>query len=166
MLCDNCQKEKASLHYTEVINNSLTEIHLCMSCAQKKGLDDSFSLSFANLFTDLSSDLSEVGDIKISSKKKEGCKCCGLTLNDFKKLGLFGCSECYETFSAKIENILQKIHGATHHTGKMPRHISKEISSKREIIKLREKLQKTIKLEKYEEAAKIRDKLKKLEGII
>ncbi|MBU0900175.1 UvrB/UvrC motif-containing protein, partial [bacterium] len=45
-------------------------------------------------------------------------------------------------------------------------HISKEISSKREIIKLREKLQKTIKLEKYEEAAKIRDKLKKLEGII
>ena len=37
MKCEICQKEAATVHLTDVSNNSKKEMHLCESCAQERG---------------------------------------------------------------------------------------------------------------------------------
>lgn len=162
MLCDNCNDNEATIHYTEIINGKLIELHLCTSCAQKKGFE---SLSSHYSLANFISGLTEI-DAQISSSKKveKVCKFCNMTYNDFKRLGLLGCSECYETFSKQIEQLLRKIHGTVYHAGKMPQKISKIVTSKKKIMELKEELRKAIALEEYEKAAKIRDKIKELKG--
>ena len=34
MLCQICKVNEATVRYTEIINNSVTEIHVCQKCAQ------------------------------------------------------------------------------------------------------------------------------------
>ena len=45
MLCEECQKREATVHYTKVVNNQKTEYHLCEQCAREKGELD-FSWGF------------------------------------------------------------------------------------------------------------------------
>ena len=96
--------------------------------------------------------------------------------------GKFGCAECYDTFSNKLDSILKNLHGTSKHIGRKPKNIVKAIdtqSTKKEekakkiekkvdekqekINKLNKDLQKAIKDERYEDAAKIRDEIKKLQ---
>ncbi|GAI49395.1 unnamed protein product, partial [marine sediment metagenome] len=37
MSCDICHKNEASVHLTEIIDNQITELHLCEECARQKG---------------------------------------------------------------------------------------------------------------------------------
>ncbi len=48
MLCEECGKRMATLHFTKIINGEKTEYHLCEVCAKEKGekltgLDTGFS---------------------------------------------------------------------------------------------------------------------------
>lgn len=36
MLCENCKKKEANIHYTEIYNNKTREMHYCSVCAEKK----------------------------------------------------------------------------------------------------------------------------------
>ena len=38
MLCENCNENEATFHYTEVVNGIMTQHHLCSECAAKMGL--------------------------------------------------------------------------------------------------------------------------------
>ena len=172
MLCSNCGKNEANVRYTRIINGEKTEFALCEDCAKKMGLEDidfnipiNFSLlpSFAKI-------------------ENERCPKCGLTYDDFVNNGKFGCAECYDTFSNKLDSILKNLHGTSKHIGRKPKNIVKAIdtqSTKKEekakktekkvdekqekINKLNKDLQKAIKDERYEDAAKIRDEIKKLQ---
>ena len=96
--------------------------------------------------------------------------------------GKFGCAECYDTFSNKLDSILKNLHGTSKHIGRKPKNIvkaidtqstqkeekakktEKKVDEKQEKInKLNKDLQKAIKDERYEDAAKIRDEIKKLQ---
>ena len=37
MTCDICHKIEATVHLTEIIDNQITELHLCEECARQKG---------------------------------------------------------------------------------------------------------------------------------
>ena len=39
MLCDMCKKKEATVHFTEIINEEVTELHMCEECAKTKGQD-------------------------------------------------------------------------------------------------------------------------------
>lgn len=48
MLCENCGKRPATVHYTQIINGLKTEMHLCEVCAKQKGaieFDTPFSVT-------------------------------------------------------------------------------------------------------------------------
>jgi len=97
-------------------------------------------------------------------QEKEICPNCGLSYLDFKKQGKFGCSRCYDVFKPKILPLLQKIHGSIQHRGKYPsikeyRHLS----LRQKIESLKEYLARAVKLEEYEEAARLRDQIRELE---
>ena len=39
MNCEICKVRPAKVHYTEVVNNQMTKMNLCLECAEEKGVD-------------------------------------------------------------------------------------------------------------------------------
>ena len=162
MVCNVCGKSQATVHLTEIIDDQITELHLCEECAQKKGaqMESHFGLS------DLLAGLADMGsqfNSKTKAEIKLKCQKCGLTYEDFKKVGRLGCGECYTAFKEALVPLLKRIHGSTQHFGKSPRKALKTVKAKNELQELKEKLQKAIQKEEFEEAAKLRDKVRELE---
>ncbi|MFH0839073.1 MAG: UvrB/UvrC motif-containing protein [Candidatus Omnitrophota bacterium] len=161
MLCDICQKDEATVHFTEMINDQITELHLCEECAREKGAQTEQQFSLSDLLAGLV-DFSIPEGTTIEDIKMK-CPNCKLTYEDFKKIGRLGCSECYNTFRVALEPLLKNIHGSTHHIGKSPQKSTKVYKAKSQFEELKTKLQKAIQVEAYEEAAKLRDMIRELE---
>ena len=91
MVCNICGKNQATVHLTEIIDEQITELHLCEECAQKKGaqMESHFGLS------DLLAGLADLGTQFNKTKTDIKLKCpkCGLTYKDFKKIGRASCRE-------------------------------------------------------------------------
>ena len=177
MVCDVCKTNQATVHLTEIVDEEMTELHLCEGCARKKSasMEQHFGLSdlLAGL-ADFGAQLGEESDVKIA------CPNCGMTYDDFKRIGRLGCSECYEAFRKSLSGLLKRIHGSGQHVGKAPkgkavqeghheirRNASpepvKEKPQKSELEILQEKLKKAIHDEAFEEAATLRDKIRSLD---
>jgi len=58
---------------------------------------------------------------------------------------------------------LEKIHGETRHCGKAPRRLPQNRQTQAELMQLRKQLLQAVHKEAYEEAARIRDRIKRLE---
>jgi protein arginine kinase activator len=173
MLCDVCKKKQATVHLTEIVNDEVTELHLCEECAKSKGAQMQQHFSIADL-------LSGLVDFPLeASKRKEHiklkCPKCGMKYSDFKKLGRFGCANCYDVFKRALYPLLRKIHGSAHHLGKQPKEMPvKTVKSTKarpkpeeradRLKELKKRLEKAIELEEFEEAAALRDKIKELEA--
>lgn len=171
MLCDICAKAQATVHLTEIIDEKMTELHLCEECAQKKGaqMESHFGLA------DLLAGLADLGGQFTTTKKETKIKCprCGLTYEDFKKVGRLGCGECYTAFKEALLPLLKRIHGSTQHYGKSPKKLMKSPKipkppkaakeKKDGLQELKDRLQQAIQKEEFEEAAKLRDMIKEME---
>jgi protein arginine kinase activator len=160
MLCDICGKNSATVHLTEIVDEQMNELHLCEECARKKSvqMEQQFGLS------DLLAGLAEF-EKPTQEKEAVALKCanCQLTYADFKKIGRLGCGECYSTFKKYLGPLLKKIHGSSLHFGKSPLKVTQVLKKKIDLSGLRNKLQKAIEMEAFEEAARIRDQIKELE---
>ena len=166
MLCDICGKNQATVHLTEIVDDKMTELHLCEECAQKKSaqMESHFGLA------DLLAGLAEVGTGFSKTKKEPNIRCprCGLTYEDFKKIGRLGCGDCYSAFRESLIPLLKRIHGSTQHYGKSPKRVLQKptvkiAKRKNELLEMKERLQKAIELEEFEEAARLRDKIRGME---
>jgi protein arginine kinase activator len=157
MKCDHCDNP-ASVHLTQVLNGKMQKLHLCDSCAQKMGVGQgaTFSMSDLLLGQGVAEPLSRAGGQK-------SCRDCGWTLRKLKKTGRMGCPGCYDAFHDEIENVLASIHQKTRHYGRTPRHLAQKLSLRDMIETLEFKLSQEIAGEHYENAAAIRDELKKLQ---
>ena len=91
------------------------------------------------------------------------CPHCGLTYADFRKSGRLGCAQCYYTFKDSLSSLLKRVHGSSEHVGKVPALAGKEVAVSRTLKELREKLHRSIQKEEFEEAAKLRDRIRELE---
>ncbi|MCM8761344.1 MAG: UvrB/UvrC motif-containing protein [Candidatus Omnitrophica bacterium] len=161
MLCDICGKNEATVHLTEIINDKVTKLHICESCAKEKGaeMEEHFGLS------DLLAGLTDLGTgVEPELVTTAKCPSCGFTYDDFKKMGRLGCSECYEAFRKYLEPLLKRIHGANRHVGKVPISAGKTIKDTQTLQTLKMQLEKAIQSEEFEEAARLRDKIRELEG--
>ena len=161
MLCEKCQKKQASVHLSHLVNNSVVqEVHLCQECAAQI---TPHSAKPNEMLPELLMGLMEplVGKM-IKEMGSAKCPHCGVTYLDFKNMGRFGCAEDYEVFKNGIEHLIEKIHGHSQHKGKVPSHISQTTIVESEVKKLQGELERLVKAEKFEEAAKIRDSLKEI----
>lgn len=182
MLCDNCKKRQANVKYSENINGIRKEMNLCEECSRKLGITDVMdfsipSLDFSNLFgsffEDIATSTSEFIPL-INNVKQLECESCGLTFEDIINLGRYGCPNCYEVFEDKMDPILKKLQGANRHSGRLGKISNNNVkfekkeeskdkkSTDNKLEKLQEDLKQAIKEERYEDAAKIRDEIKKL----
>ena len=160
MLCDICSKNQATVHLTEVIGGQVTEVHLCEECAREKGaqMEQHFGLA------DLLAGLADLGkEFETGVEKEIKCSRCGLSYKDFKRTGRLGCSACYTVFKGRLAPLLKRIHGSSQHLGKAPIKTKKKVKAKAELQELKNDLQRAIQLEEFEQAAKLRDKIRELE---
>ena len=177
MMCQNCGKNEVTFRYTQVINGVKKEMNLCDKCARELGLKDmnfSMPISFSSFLGDFFNDYTDSLLPSFMGTQTMHCKNCGTTFDDFINSGEFGCSDCYDLFEDRISPILKNLQGANRHTGRGYKELAdksdKEKVNKKEvqkeetkIEKLQKDLQKAIKDERYEDAAKIRDEIKKIE---
>lgn len=91
------------------------------------------------------------------------CPDCGMTLTEFRAKGRFGCPKDYEIFHEHMGQLLQRMHNASEHTGRVPGLDEAEIKRRQQLHDLRTQLESAIRDEAYESAAKLRDELKTLE---
>ncbi len=162
MQCDICGKKKATVHLTEIVDEQMSEMHLCEDCAKEKSvqMEQQFGLA------DLLAGLTDFGkQMKDAEKVKLKCPNCGINYDEFRKFGRLGCSDCYQAFKAHLSTLLKKIHGSNHHMGKKPMRIPVSDKQKIETVQdLKNQLMKAIEMEDYEQAAKLRDKIREFEN--
>ena len=173
MLCEKCKKNNASVHYRYNDNGTITEKHLCSDCAKESGLlSDSGIVSPGfwndNIFSDSFSKIpfpSSFAGYKPRSDKTvcNVCPGCGMTENEFRASGKFGCEMCYSVFNNLVNAMLMKMHMSVEHKGKVPAGRNEALSLKRKIEKLRADMKCAVDNQEYEEAAKIRDIIRALE---
>lgn len=177
MMCSNCGKKEANFMYTEIINGVKKEVRLCSDCARKLGYLDNMSfnmpLDFSNFFGDFLNEYDSLMPSLFAEKTKAlKCSSCGTDYDEFLTTGQFGCSNCYDVFQDRIEPLLRQLHGDTKYLGKKSANrLSKinvnlekeEVKEDNKLNTLKRNLKEAIKVENYEEAAKIRDEIKAIE---
>lgn len=100
----------------------------------------------------------------ISGGIRRKCATCETDYADFTSSGFLGCSDCYAQFEPMLRPIIAQVHGHTRHTGKAPVRSGNVFRFRRELETLRADLKRLIGLEEYEQAAKVRDRIRQLEA--
>ncbi|MBO5788621.1 MAG: UvrB/UvrC motif-containing protein [Clostridia bacterium] len=191
MICSKCKKRNAVYLYEEIIGGKRRKYALCAECGEGvknastlHGQESSFTFPFSFSINDADNLFSTLfyGASATQSTGKR-CSLCGLKFEDIIREGKVGCPLCYTTFRDELSPSISRIHGADQHKGKAPRGYvaseptpeghaeaepvrepSKEEQKTKKLKELKAALEEAILSEEYEEAAKIRDQIKALEG--
>ncbi len=190
MNCEECKKQPATVHLTKIFNNQKTELHLCEECAKQHddlpfnlGFNNEANFSIQKFLVGLLVGAAVPASGSAGSEPANGhltgeengeeenastpaCSNCGMTYGQFRQAGLFGCSQCYQSFAEQLGPLLRRVQGNSRHTGKVPLRAGENLGYKREIEQLRHELRKAISAEAYERAAVLRDRVHDLEGQI
>ncbi len=164
MQCESCQKNAATVHLTDVSNNTKREIHLCEACAKTQGVTIKSYLHKAPSYPELLNQLVHSQAEGTAEEKDLACPKCGITYRKFRSTGKFGCPNDYVVFKKGLLSLLEKIHGKVEHRGKVPLRATDQIAKQKELRSLRADLEKAVRDEAYEKAARIRDRIYALEG--
>ncbi len=180
MLCRECKKNVATIHYKSSKNGNVNETFLCSECAAKLGITDGFSsmleqveqvndiyeINSGALFDGLFGSMLN-GTSSGKATEKSVCPVCGMRFSEFLNGSKLGCSKCYEVFEASLLSTVRRIHGNVEHCGKIPSGVSfVNKKTENEIKKYSDMLQKAIEQQEYEKAAEYRDKIRELEKSI
>ena len=161
MKCLVCDKREATIAFTHVVEQDKKLVYLCETCYDQQG--------------ESSAKKPEPPPVPVEEEKKvaaamekmkfepgqlaQRCSSCGMSYEEFKKLGRFGCGRCYTTFSEQMERLLKRIHGAVSHAGKGPIEVKPALPPDEELQELRQQLQQAVDEEEYEQAADLRDRI-------
>lgn len=165
MKCDNCNRP-ATVHLTEIRGGKKIEKHLCEQCAAHTE-----GMPVAKAHTPINELLTNfmMAHSGLQKEATVSCEHCGITMQEFRQSGLFGCPHDYDVFEEDLARLLQKAHdGATHHTGKTPVRgaAGGEARPRRKVVdvsRLRRDLSRAVELEDYEKAARLRDQIREAE---
>jgi protein arginine kinase activator len=156
MMCERCHNE-ASVHLTERFQGERRELHLCGACARQAGLappDAVPDLALEAVIQNLI--VANVGEL-VGELAELACPDCGVRFMEFRASGRLGCPQDYQVFGAGLRPLVQRYHGATRHVGKTAR--KRADAALR--LRLRTQLREAINREDYEEAARLRDSLRR-----
>ena len=165
MKCSGCGEREGVVSLTQIVEGDVRTVSLCAQCAAEKGIETGVGLSETPLGGFLAA-LGEAGpDQALAAALETTCGRCGATLRDFRETGRVGCAECYRAFDVPLRELLRRLHGSTHHTGRRYTGSEPPPRPRREenARELREQLRRAIKSEQFELAAELRDRLRERE---
>lgn len=183
MQCQVCKQDEATVHLTQIVDDDVRSLDLCVGCAKQKGVSDPLGFSFADVFKEAAPEEAageaEAGKAARAPRAEVQCSRCGLGHADFKKTGRLGCSDCYEAFAGVLDGMLKGMHKGIRHTGKMPnpamhptaartvpgtraggKDAEPAQSAGEELDRLSVQLAEAVAREAFEEAARLRDQIR------
>jgi protein arginine kinase activator len=166
MLCQDCHKNLATVRYAEVVDGKVSEQHLCQECLGRRQESVSSGFQFAKpaAFRGKPAPATRPAAGADPVEARQSCTACNTTLKQVLETGQVGCSTCYETFPVQLESLLEGIHIALAHRGKVPRlddaraRLRSDLQAKRGLLKT------ALTTENYEEAAALRDEIRAIES--
>jgi len=164
--CSACQTAIASVVILDLSEGAVTgSQHLCPACAEQLGVAQ--PKAPPKFSADILEDL--LGGLKSGTptapRPTDSCPGCGMTPQDFRSKGRLGCPRCYDAFRTDLMPLLQRIHEANNHRGRLPGRVPQAPppTDDKDLAALRKKLEDAVRGERYEEAAQLRDDLRRLE---
>jgi protein arginine kinase activator len=153
--CQKCAKP-ATYHITEILSEEhYEELHLCEECYHKLAVEPQPGIK------------SEGGQVEESDEasalNQRECPVCGVKFVEFRNTGRLGCPHDYEEFREELTPLLENIHGEVRHCGKVPRRLPQNKQTQSELLQLRKQLHQAVTREAYEDAARLRDRIRQLE---
>lgn len=155
MRCECCQQNEATIHLTQMVDNQSRELHLCEGCAEESGMNVKNVMSIPEILFGLGSPGASLKDDAPSSTRS--CPHCHMRDCDFRKTARLGCPRCYEAFTEELGPMLAAMHKGMQHTGKIPGCLKESLVTDALCKDLNTQLERAIREEKYEEAARLRD---------
>ena len=161
MRCHKCKKREATRHESvRAEDGSWQELHFCDQCGGTGGMS---LLTPASLLQALVEGAAAV-EATPTREPPGACPHCGITYAEFRARGRLGCPNDYEIFLEELQPLLERIHhGGSQHVGKSPATSGGRSEADRELIELRRALAEAVQREQYEEAARIRDRIREIE---
>jgi len=156
--CRECGEREATIYITDFIEGKPVKKHICQQCYEAEGGGP--SLSSSDLLAKL------VGIIAPEVQKAGSRKCseCGIDYIEFRQSLKFGCANDYSVFKEALDDLFEDIHGARRHTGKVPEGEAQHMCGGRERLEvLNRELKKAVEKEDFERAAKLKNKMKRME---
>jgi protein arginine kinase activator len=161
MICDNCHERDAVVHLTQIVESAVSQVHLCEQCAAARGIETTVATPKHPL-----GDFLEAVQQQVTQLPGDAARCayCGTSLRDFRASGRLGCAQCYGAFEQSLRELLRRVHGSTKHEGWRyaqgdPDVMVREVT----LIQLRDRLQRAVDGEAFEEAATLRDQIRGME---
>ena len=151
--------QPATIHYTSIIGGKQSEQHLCEACGREQGVvSDAAGGGALNVHAIVQ--FFEGGTAPAADPHTLKCPECGLKYAQFRADGRLGCPHDYDAFGGSLGPLVERIHRATGHVGKVPR-----AQARRDHLSdLHDRLGEAVAAERYEEAARLRDLIRRKEG--
>lgn len=177
MLCERCNKKKATVFYRENIGGRIKALRLCGECAEVleqageledisaavAGFASPFFLSDEGIFA-LPFHILSQGTARAGTSPARQCPICGATVGDIAKAGKVGCATCYGVFTEELSGAIRSAHGKAEHTGRISAGYRARMEKTERLAGLRKQLKEAVASEKYEAAAGLRDQIRALEA--
>lgn len=158
MKCDKCGRPSV-YRSTLIVNGVSQTTNLCRDCAIQEGVFNNQTSLFDDMFSAFSDFL------PFEKVSNVSCPVCKLTMREFKNTGKLGCPNCYEAFREEISGIIKRIAPFEKHKQDVinkPR--VKSDNKEAKITELRQEMSRAVAEERYEDAAKIKKQIQKLEN--
>ena len=178
MLCDNCQKNEATIHIKRIVDGKIRAIHLCAECAraqEEQGNIGALGFNLAEVLFNIAGLRDVVPPEPQASDETDDnsgldttfcCPDCGWTMEKLRQSnGKLGCPECYRSFAVVIHDAFSRMQRGKIHMGKKPgdtRPFQTRAALQIEIAHCKKELTELVRKEEYERAAVCRDRLNEL----
>jgi protein arginine kinase activator len=171
MKCEICQQRPAEVAVKRQMDGVERELFVCRVCASQEQ-DNALSKDGAATAPSPSAPpdaaigamvemlLGAAIGLSLPDHEEPRCPACGMGRAEFRKRGRVGCAICYRAFARDLAPMLRDMHAHDHHVGKTPVREQRG----RERITLASALDAAIKSQRYEEAARLRDRLRALDA--
>ncbi|MEL6498685.1 MAG: hypothetical protein AAF937_09970 [Planctomycetota bacterium] len=177
MKCDQCGGE-ATIEEVTKVGPTYVYKHLCEACAAAEGIGASSSQAKATVV----SIKAKAKTSAAATQPARDCTHCGLTFAEFRESGRLGCPACYDAFEQRLGPMIERAQeGGTHHIGKAPKRMLSSIPGagpdrmaamdrllgetkerRKKLERLGAQLQAALAGERFEQAALIRDEMRRL----
>ena len=161
MECDICRVNAASFHLTEIIDGKVRKLHICGACAEKNGVNLQDPNSIPEILLELNNQA-----VQADVDREKSCPTCHMRWSDYRKTSRLGCPDCYEAFADDLTPLLKNIQKGIVHKGKISGAQNSILAPAAvpDAADLKRQLDAAVKAESFEEAARLRDAIRHLDG--
>jgi len=166
--CLKCRKRTASVKLVRIVDGKARSIYLCQECAAEVSPFHKQTFSLQEAIEKVLTQLIEKQSAEQETDEAASgprCPSCGTTLTAYRKSFLLGCAQCYQVFGGALDPQLRRLHGSTRHVGRVPRMVGKPLDDVAvTVTALKKELASAVSSEDFEKAARLRDRIRHLQG--